>query len=475
MKDFSMHDYPLPQDIKAELRPYQKAGFNWLCALRDNGFAGLLADEMGLGKTLQVIAFLGAWEKRSRSLVVCPASLVYNWSSEIQKFLPSLPSRIITGSASVRRELISSSSDNEVLITSYDLLKRDIDLYTDISFSCEIIDEAQYIKNAGTQASKAVKMINAKFKIALTGTPIENRLSELWSIFDYLLPGFFYGYQKFRANYELPIVRDEDKTAETQLRKMITPFVLRRLKKDVLQELPDKLEEVYYAQMEGEQKQLYDARVQRLKLMLTKQSDQEFKENKLIVLAELTRLRQICCDPRLIYSDYTKNSAKADMCVDMIKNAVEAGHKILLFSQFTSMLEILTDRLFKEGLSYHLLEGSTPKKQRADMVEAFQKDDVPIFCISLKAGGTGLNLTAADIVIHYDPWWNTAVENQASDRAHRIGQKNVVSVYRLIIKDTIEERILNLQQSKNDLADKILSGEGMSSAKLTREDLLSIL
>jgi SNF2 family DNA or RNA helicase len=475
MKDFSMHDYPLPHDIKAELRPYQKAGFNWLCALRDNGFAGLLADEMGLGKTLQVIAFLGAWEKRSRSLVVCPASLVYNWSSEIQKFLPSLPSRIITGSASVRRELISSSSDNEVLITSYDLLKRDIDLYTDISFSCEIIDEAQYIKNAGTQASKAVKMINAKFKIALTGTPIENRLSELWSIFDYLLPGFFYGYQKFRANYELPIVRDEDKAAEMQLRKMITPFVLRRLKKDVLQDLPDKLEEVYYAQMEGEQKQLYDARVQRLKLMLTKQSDQEFKENKLIVLAELTRLRQICCDPRLIYSDYTKNSAKADMCVDMIKNAVEAGHKILLFSQFTSMLEILTDRLFKEGLSYHLLEGSTPKKQRADMAEAFQKDDVPIFCISLKAGGTGLNLTAADIVIHYDPWWNTAVENQASDRAHRIGQKNVVSVYRLIIKDTIEERILNLQQSKNDLADKILSGEGMSSAKLTREDLLSIL
>jgi SNF2 family DNA or RNA helicase len=467
--------HELPSDLHADLRSYQKEGFNWLCALRDNHFSGLLADEMGLGKTLQVIAFLGSWKERERCLVVCPASLVYNWSSEIQRFLPSMHSRIISGSASMRHELITSSDAQEVLITSYDLLKRDIEVYQKMHFSCEVIDEAQYIKNAGTQAARAVKAIDANFKVALTGTPIENRLSELWSIFDYLLPGFFYSYQKFRNNFEVPIIKDNDEDVEQRLRKMITPFVLRRLKKDVLKDLPDKLEEVYYASGEDEQKELYDARVQALKMQLTKQTDQQFKENKLMMLAELTRLRQICCDPSLVYDHYNGPSAKADMCIDMIKNAVEAGHKVLLFSQFTSMLAILTKRLEEEGLAYHLLEGSTPKKQRADMVEAFQKDDVPVFCISLKAGGTGLNLTAADIVIHYDPWWNTAVENQASDRAHRIGQKNVVSVYRLIMKDTIEERILNLQQSKNDLADKILSGEGMSSAKLTREDLLSIL
>ena len=475
MHESSSVKYELPSDLKATLRSYQKEGFDWLCALRDNHFAGLLADEMGLGKTLQIIAFLGAWKDRKKCLIVCPASLVYNWSLEIQHFLPSLPSRIISGSASMRAELIRSSQDNDVLITSYDLLKRDMDVYQDMDFSCEVIDEAQYIKNAGTQAAQAVKAIHAHFKAALTGTPIENRLSELWSIFDYLLPGFFYGYQKFRANFEVPIIKDNDENIEKRLQKMITPFVLRRLKKNVLKDLPDKLEEVYYASAEGEQKQLYDARVQNLKQQLSKQSDQEFKENKMMVLAELTRLRQICCDPSLVYDHYHGSSAKADLCIDMIRNAVEAGHKVLLFSQFTSMLEILTKRLGQAKLAYHLLEGSTPKKQRSDMVESFQKDDVPVFCISLKAGGTGLNLTAADIVIHYDPWWNTAVENQASDRAHRIGQKNVVSVYRLIIKDTIEERILDLQQSKNDLADKILSGEGMSSAKLSRKDLLEIL
>lgn len=475
-----MHDsasivHELPAELHAQLRNYQKEGFRWLCELRDNGFSGLLADEMGLGKTLQVIAFLGDWKDRDRCLIVCPASLVYNWSSEIQRFLPSLSSRIISGSASMRNELIRSSEKQEVLITSYDLLKRDIEIYEEFKFSCEVIDEAQYIKNAGTQAARAVKAVHAQFKVALTGTPIENRLSELWSIFDYLLPGFFYNYPKFRSNFEVPIIKDADEDVENRLRKMITPFVLRRLKKNVLKDLPDKLEEVYYASADSEQRQLYDARVQNLKNQLTKQTNQEFKENKLMILAELTRLRQLCCDPSLVYDHYTGASAKAEMCIDMIKNAVEAGHKVLLFSQFTSMLAILTGRLKKEGLAYHLLEGSTPKKHRADMVESFQKDDVPIFCISLKAGGTGLNLTAADIVIHYDPWWNTAVENQASDRAHRIGQKNVVSVYRLIMKDTIEERILNLQQSKNDLADKILSGEGMSSSKLTREDLLSIL
>ena len=475
MDAINQEEYDPPSDLNAKLRSYQLNGMQWLCALRDNGFGGLLADEMGLGKTLQVIAMLGNWKNRKRTLIVCPASLVYNWSKEIDKFLPSLPHRMIQGTPEERKNLIKTSAKNEVLITSYHILQRDVEYYEDMHFSCEVIDEAQYIKNANTLNSQAVKSIDAEFKVALTGTPIENRLSELWSIFDYLMPGFFYSYQTFKARFENPIVRDNDDLMERELNQMITPFVLRRLKKDVLKDLPDKLEEVYYAQLEGEQKQLYDAEVQKIKLMLTQQTDQEFKENKIAILAELTRLRQLCCYPGLLYENYKLNSSKTDMGIDLICNAIEGGHKILLFSQFTSMLEELEKRLKEKKIKYYLLEGKTPKKKRADMVDAFQQDDVPLFLISLKAGGTGLNLTAADIVIHYDPWWNTAVENQASDRAHRIGQTNVVTVYKLIMKDTIEERILELQAQKSDLANRILSGDGISSAQLTRDDLLALL
>lgn len=475
MHAINEEQYEPPVNLNADLRHYQLDGMRWLCALRDNGFGGLLADEMGLGKTLQVIAMLGNWKNRKKTLIVCPASLVYNWNNEIDKFLPELPHRMIQGFPQERKQLIQKAADNEVLITSYELLRRDIEEYEDTHFSCQVIDEAQHIKNANTQNSQAVKYIKADFKIALTGTPIENKLSELWSIFDYLMPGFFFGYETFKKRFETPIVRDNDDLMQQELNQMITPFVLRRLKKDVLKDLPDKLEEVYYAKLDDEQKELYEAEVQKIKLTVGKQTDQEFKENKMMILAELTKLRQLCCCPKLLYDNYKSNSAKTDMCIDLIKNAIEGGHKILLFSQFTSMLDELTTILEKEKISYYLLEGKTPKKKRAEMVEAFQNDDVPIFLISLKAGGTGLNLTAADIVIHYDPWWNTAVENQASDRAHRIGQKNVVTVYKLIMKDTIEERILQLQNEKNDLANKILSGDGMSSAKLSREDLLALL
>ncbi len=475
IETINQEDYEVPVDLNATLRTYQLNGMRWLCALRDNGFGGLLADEMGLGKTLQVIAMLGNWKDRKRTLIVCPASLVYNWSKEIDKFLPSLPHRMIQGTQEERKQLIETSQENEVLITSYHILQRDIELYENIKFSCEVIDEAQYIKNANTMNAQAVKAIQASFKLALTGTPIENRLSELWSIFDYMMPGFFYNYQTFKKRFETPIVRDNDDLMERELNQMITPFVLRRVKKDVLKDLPDKLEEVYYAPLEGEQKQLYDAEVQKIKLLLTKQTDQEFKENKIAILAELTRLRQLCCYPGLVYDNYQQNSTKTDIGIDLICNAIEGGHKILLFSQFTSMLSLLEERLKERNIEYYLLEGKTPKKKRAEMVESFQEDDVPLFLISLKAGGTGLNLTAADIVIHYDPWWNTAVENQASDRAHRIGQTNVVTVYKLIMKDTIEERILELQSQKSDLANRVLSGDGISSSQLTREDLLALL
>ncbi len=475
MKEMRQKTYTPSDHLDSIMRDYQKKGFSWLCSLKDCHFAGLLADEMGLGKTLQVIAFLESWKDRKRTLVVCPASLVYNWSSEFRKFAPDMPAEIISGPANIRRERIRLSSENAVLITSYDLLKRDLDTYSEINFSCHVIDEAQYIKNSSTQAARAVKSIRSSFRIALTGTPIENRLSELWSIFDFLMPGLLFSYARFKKEIEEAIVLYDDDDARLRLQRMTGPFILRRLKKDVLADLPPKLEEVIYSQLEGEQKLLYQARAQRLKKILGKQSDQEFRENKIMVLAELTRLRQLCCSPSLIYDNYKENSAKEDLCIDMIRSAAEGGHKILLFSQFTSMLETLTARLNKENIRYHLLTGATAKKQRIDMVEAFDSDDIPVFCISLKAGGTGLNLAAADIVIHYDPWWNTAVENQASDRAHRIGQKNVVTVFRLIMKDTIEERIIDMQQKKAGLAEDILSSESMSSSTLTKEDLLGIL
>lgn len=477
MKDTSGRNYPLPQ-LNAALRPYQLEGFRWLCALKDNGFGGLLADEMGLGKTLETIAFLAANYAQGRALIVCPASVVYNWGSEVERFAPQLTCRLITGTVEVRHEKIKEAGPNDILITSYDSMKRDVEVYDAMDFAFEVIDEAQYIKNPQTQAAQAVKGVHAGFRIALTGTPIENRLSELWSIFDYLLPGYLYSYSRFREEYENPVVRDEDQGQELRLKQMIEPFVLRRLKRDVLKDLPPKLEEVKYAALEDMQKKLYDATVAKLKMMLEHQSDEEFKENKIAVLAQLTQLRQICCDPGLVFDNYDGNSAKKELAIDLVQEAMEGGHKILLFSQFTSMLDLLMAKLREQGIQYYLLEGKTPKEERARLVSQFQdpgNKDVPVFCISLKAGGTGLNLTAADIVIHYDPWWNVSVENQASDRVHRIGQKNVVTIEKLIMKDTVEERILQLQTEKSDLADRILSGDGFSSAKLTRQDLLNLL
>lgn len=474
IQSISTKKYTLPSSIKATLRPYQAEGFRWLCALYENGFGALLADEMGLGKTIQVLTFLQKFHKDGKALVVCPASLVYNWYSEITHFAPELTCLQVIGTAAERKAILEDN-DVDVYITSYDLLKRDIESYEGKKFYVQIVDEAQYIKNANTQASQAVKAIQSSFHIALTGTPIENKLSELWSIFDFILPGYFYTYGYFRSTYEIPIIKEEDEQAQYHLQTMISPFVLRRLKKDVLKDLPDKLEEVYYAEATPSQKELYDARVQRMKQMINSASDKEFKQDKIKILAELTRLRQLCCNPSLIYEDYVNGSGKEDMCIDLIRRAVEGGHKILLFSQFTSMLDLLCKRLEKEHIPFYLLVGSTPKAKRAQLVEQFQQDSVPVFCISLKAGGTGLNLTAADIVIHYDPWWNTAVENQASDRAHRIGQKNAVTIYRLILKDTIEERILALQQEKSGLASRFLDNESISSSSLSREDLLKLL
>ena len=304
---------------------------------------------------------------------------------------------------------------------------------------------------------------------------IENRLAEMWSIFDFLMPGFLYDYPAFRDELEQPVVKDADEEASLRLKRMVSPFVLRRLKKDVLKDLPEKLEEVRFAKMDSKQQKLYDAQVIKMKKKIHAQGDEDFRKGKIEILAELTRIRQICCDPSLFLENYDGESAKRQMCMDMMESIADSGHKALVFSQFTTMLEHLEEDLKKSGIAYYKITGSTPKEKRIELVNAFNHDETPVFLISLKAGGTGLNLTGADVVIHYDPWWNVAAENQATDRAHRIGQQNIVTVYKLIVKGTIEEKILKLQEAKAKLADDILSAEGVSSSVLDREELLQLL
>ena len=494
MKSVADSDYEVPETMKPILRDYQKTGYRWLCTIAQLGFGGILADDMGLGKTLQIITLLehARLEAISKtvdltetashtacpspvSLIVCPSSLVYNWDSEIEHFAPNLKTLLITGTAQERQELLTHYADYDVLITSYDMLKRDIASYDNLHFHYQIIDEAQYIKNHRTQAARSVCSIHSVTRFALTGTPIENRLSELWSIFEYLMPGFLYPYAYFRSELEQPIVENKDKIAATRLQQLVRPFIMRRLKTDVLKELPDKLEHAVYAQMTDEQNKLYTANALKLQKDLEQQSDSMFKTSKIQILAELTKLRQLCCDPSLIYQNYHGGSAKLDTCIQLIENAMAGGHKILLFSQFTSMLDVIERRLKTEHILYYRLDGSTKSEQRTRLVNAFNENNVPVFLISLKAGGTGLNLTGADIVIHYDPWWNAAAQNQATDRAHRIGQTHTVTVYKLIARHTIEEKILELQENKKALSDQILSEEGVTASQLTKEELLQIL
>ena len=487
--------YAVPAVLEKTLREYQKIGYTWMRTLARYHFGGILADDMGLGKTLQVIALLTAFyqEKTEQkaagnegsgselplpSLIVCPASLVYNWGQEFARFSPGIRVLLIAGTAKERQEQLEeqmrmeASEGAQVIITSYDLLKRDREAYLGRTFEYEIIDEAQVIKNAKTQGAKAVKEISANARFALTGTPVENRLSELWSIFDFLMPGFLYSYRKFRERYELPIVKNQDPEALTALRRMTGPFVLRRLKKDVLRELPGKEERIVYSAASGRQQKLYTASALKLKEALA--GGAWSGNGKLEVLSQLMRLRQICCDPALCFEDYTGESAKLETCVSLIASASAAGHKILLFSQFASMLERIRERLLQEGISSHLLVGVTPKEERSRMVQAFASDEVPVFLISLKAGGTGLNLTAADIVIHYDPWWNVAAQNQATDRAYRIGQEKPVTVYKLILKDTIEENLLKLQNAKLALAAQVVSEGMVSLGDLSQNELMEL-
>ena len=474
--------HPVPAALARVLRPYQKAGFEWLSLLADHGFGGILADEMGLGKSVQLITFLLDRQSEARqtgpSLIVCPASLVYNWLAEFERFAPGLEARAVTGSKQermrIRARAFSADDPADVLITSYDLLRLDIEDYVGRALFCCTLDEAQYIKNHTTKVAKAVKRIDARVRFALTGTPMENRPSEIWSIFDFLMPGLLGSYPHFRERFELDVLGG-DEGVTSRLHALVGPFMLRRLKADVLADLPDKLETVVYAQMKGEQLKLYRAHEQRIRETLTAQKDRDFQGRKIEVLAELTRLRQLCCDPRLLYENYAGHAAKMDAIVELVESAVDAGEKTLVFSQFTSFLSLIAAQFDRRGIAYYTITGATPKKRRLELVNAFNADATPVFLISLKAGGTGLNLTGASVVVHADPWWNAAAQNQATDRAHRIGQTRVVSVCKVIAKDTIEERILRLQEEKAQLAEQIIGGDAVSLATLTADDLIDLL
>lgn len=638
--------YKVPKSLAHVLRPYQVEGFRWLNAVADKGFGGILADEMGLGKTVQMLSYLVARRDEQRkigpNLIVCPASLVYNWAAECAKFAPELNVQVLAGSKAERRATLkntkswyagrkaqnqknvdgaqpsfdismddsdllnhnqmlngsgteqltsnllvagkkpnrsssvsaartnnpvaSVSGDDgwqsatspqpldddddtaqwvvpDVLITSYDLLRRDIEDYDGLECYCMTLDEAQYIKNHATKSAHAVRSVSARHRFALTGTPIENRLSELWSIFDFLMPGMLGAYKHFRDRFEMPILSG-DENAQAKLQAFVGPFILRRLKSQVLKDLPDKIENVITVQLQGEQRRLYAALEQQLRATLNKQRDIEYKTGKIQILAQLTRLRQACCDPRLLFSNVGSNvvkkdahvwgapsreteraddepidelsktadasanaivgndnalagnvsdtsksgtvnkprkvtSAKLDAIEELVSSCQDAGRKMLIFSQFTSFLDLIAERLRKDGVAYNVITGATPKRKRLELVDQFNSDDTPVFLISLKAGNTGLNLTGACVVVHADPWWNAAAQEQATDRAHRIGQTQDVNVYQIVAKDTIEERILKMQHSKSDLAHRFVDNAGTGTSagisNLTKDDLLQLL
>ena len=425
-----------------------------------------------------ILDYVQNTEKTKASLVVCPSSLSLNWQNEANKFANNLKTLVIKGTLNDRKNQIKEIDKYDLVITSYDLLKRDIDLYEklDYNFRFIIADEAQYLKNSNTQNAKSIKKIKADTRYALTGTPIENSLAELWSIFDFIMPGYLFSYRKFKNTYEMPIIKGEDENTMQKLKMLIEPFVLRRTKKEVLKELPDKTVTVLNNEMCEEQRNLYINYLARAKQEVAEKVKLNgYEKSKMQILAALTRLRQICCHPGLFINDYNAGCSKLEQCMEIIKEAVKSGHKILLFSGYTSMFEIIEKELKNEQIRYLKLTGSTKVDERIRMVDEFnQNSEIQVFLISLKAGGTGLNLTGADMVIHYDPWWNLSTENQATDRAYRIGQKNNVQVYKLITKNSIEEKIYELQEKKSKLAENMLDTNTVFVNKLTKDDILKL-
>ena len=457
----------LPKSLHAELRNYQVHGFKWLKMLGHYGFGGILADEMGLGKTVQMITYLLSEKEEGKlnkpALIIAPASLIFNWSAELKKFSPDLKEIVVTGQKAERMALLEQAQEQDVIITSYNSFRQDVDTYRELNVGYLVLDEAQMVKNSGTKTAQALRKLHIPMRFALSGTPIENSLDELWSVFQIVLPGFFPQRLAFRE------------MGPEEVARTIRPFILRRDKKTVLADLPDKIENNLYSTLTEEQKAVYLAYLRKMQEDISQMDEEAFKRNRISILAGLTRLRQICCDPRLFLDDYHGSSGKLEQVKVFLQTAKENKRRVLLFSQFTSMLTILERELNEIGLETFYLRGSTKPQDRLDMVNAFNEGEKDVFLISLKAGGTGLNLVGGDTVVLYDLWWNPAVEEQAAGRAHRMGQKKVVEVYRMIAEGTIEEKMDQLQQEKRELFQKVIQGNEQQLGKLTEEDIRSIL
>ncbi|MBD2846702.1 DEAD/DEAH box helicase [Paenibacillus sp. IB182496] len=461
-------EHPLPPGLSGQLRPYQIRGYQWMKTLAQYGFGGILADEMGLGKTVQSIAFLASLledirARRAPALIVCPASLLYNWRSELQRFAPEARTAIVDGPAAPRRALLRGAAEYEILITSYPLLRQDIRQHAEQPYHALILDEAQMIKNDSTQTARAVKRLRAEHRFALTGTPLENRLDELRSIFEAVFPGLF------------PERRIFAELSADKVRRRARPFLLRRLKRDVLQELPDKRETTLSAELLPAQKKLYAAYLARLRYETLKHLEEDdFGRSRIRFLAGLTRLRQLCCHPALFVEGYSGSSAKFEQLLALIDDCRAGGRRLLVFSQFTSMLELIARELGRRGVPFFALDGETPAARRLALCSRFNNGERDVFLISLKAGGTGLNLTGADTVVLYDLWWNPAVEQQAEDRAHRIGQTRAVQVIRLVARGTIEEKMLAMQQSKRKLLGSLLESEAEAAGAWSKQDIRAL-
>jgi SNF2 family DNA or RNA helicase len=462
-------DFPVPAKLTDVLRDYQKFGYQWLKTLAHYGFGGILADDMGLGKTLQSIAFIASnlleiRQQRVPALVVCPGSLVYNWRNELQKFAPDIRILIPDGSRFERAEKMRVLESADVVITSYPLLLRDLEHFSKLSFHTLLLDEAQVFKNYATQTAQAVKSIRADYRFALTGTPIENRLEDLWSIFDVVFPALF---QDLKAFSNL---------THSEVSKRVRPFMLRRWKSEVLQDLPDKTESIRPIELLPEQKKLYAAYLAKLQQETLKHlSVDGYRKSRIKILAGLTRLRQICCHPALFVQGYEGRSAKLEQLKELVEECLANRKRILIFSQFTGMLRLIGRELSAQGLPFFYLDGTTPTPERVELCSRFNDGEMDIFLISLKAGGTGLNLTGADTVVLYDLWWNPAVEQQAADRAHRIGQKNVVQIIRLITQGTMEEKMYELQHRKKHLISNVLDPHEEAPSTLTEQEIREIL
>ena len=472
-------------DLASVLRPYQKQGVAWLHFLRENGFGGILADEMGLGKTLQTLAFLNSLRTASSlppssilhpHLIVCPTSLVFNWLAEAKKFTPEL--KVLALHGPDRHSQFDQIAASDVIVTSYALIRRDAERYRELEFDTVALDEAQHIKNRQTQNAQAVKAVKARHRIVLTGTPMENSVLDLWSIFDFLMPGYLGAAKDFHERYELPIAKEKNVEAQTRLARRLRPFMLRRLKKEVASDLPAKLAQVSFCELTPDQRSVYQQVIEASrKEVLEAVGAQGVAKSRMVVLTALLRLRQVCCDLRLLKLENVSPanaSGKLELFGELLEEVIDGGHRLLVFSQFVGMLTILKEKLVAEGIEFCYLDGSTT--DRAVVVERFQANaSIPVFLISLKAGGVGLNLTGADTVILFDPWWNPAVEDQATDRAHRIGQTKVVTSYKLITRDTVEEKILTLQNRKREIIQATIGGEEEFTAALNWEEIQELL